>query len=102
MIQNSKFKITPSTIFKNVMIIVGILFPFVMFLPKDRLLLNSSLSSIGFAEIIVFINHLIIGSSIYFIFLLLNRFKSVKITLSLSLVYLFFIDFDILMYKKIG
>lgn len=100
MYQNLKSKIFTVYFVKSILVILGIAFPILMILPKSRILLESSPSSIGWAELIVFFSHLIIGLSCYFIFLLFNQFNKVKIILSISSAYLFILDFDIFMYKR--
>lgn len=86
--------------FVNLLFVLGIVLPIIIILPKTKVLLNSSPSSIGWAELVIFFSHVIMGLSCYFIFLLLNRFYNIKIILILSLIYLVFIDLDIFMYKK--
>lgn len=98
--QNNKFKGISGVFLENVIIFIGIIFPVVLILPKTEILLNSSPSSIGFAELVVFFSHIIIGLSCYFIFLLFIRLKSLKIILSFSLLYLIIVDINIFLYQK--
>lgn len=98
--QKINSKTTSIYLFENLLFVLGIVLPIIIILPKTKVLLNSSPSSIGWAELVIFFSHVIMGLSCYFIFLLLNRFYNIKIILILSLIYLVFIDLDIFMYKK--
>lgn len=98
--QKNNSKAKSIYLFENLLYVLGIVLPIIIILPKTKVLLNSSPSSIGWAELVIFFSHVIMGLSCYFIFSLLNRFYNIKIILALSLVYLVFIDLDIFMYKK--
>ena len=98
--QKVNLKATSIYLFKNLLCVLGIVFPIIIILPKTGVLLDSSPSSIGFAMLIVFVSHVIMGLSCYYILLLLNRFCNIKIILTLSLVYLVFIDLDIFMFTE--
>lgn len=100
MFQENKSTTPLINFLENIIFFLGIVLPFFLILPKTEILLNSSASSIGIAELLVFFSHTVIGLSCYFIFLLLIRFKNLKIILSLSLVYFIIIDINVFLYKK--
>ena len=78
----------------------AILFTIIVILPFTTGLLNSAPSSLGWAELIVFLSHVIIGLSSYFILSLLNKVNNRKIIFAIVAIYFVILDIDIFIYKK--
>lgn len=95
---------TTTILFKVVKVIVLIAAFFLVFscfLPITNQLLSSSPSVLGWAEIIVFITHTLLGFFCFVSYFILEKIFKITVVLMIGIIYLLSLDFIIYSYGKV-